>query len=139
MSESQNIKLKKKSDDEIHGPMDMSELVELSRSAFVAPEDEVSFDDGDWVPAPSIPQLEMIWIIRTSDGIEYGPTTVGTIREFLSLTIAVLKIPIFMPIATAIKKTGKVEGKPNEACNFVSCGGRDTSTVSLQFCQSYPY
>lgn len=83
MSESQNIKLKKKADDEIHGPMDMEELIELSRSAFVAPEDEVSIDDGEWVPAPSIPQLEMIWIIRTSDGIEYGPTTVGTIREFL--------------------------------------------------------
>jgi hypothetical protein len=83
MSEKQSIKLKKISEDEVHGPMDMAELVELSCSAFVAPEDEVSFDDGEWSPAHLVPELEMVWIVRTGDGIEYGPTSPGTMREFL--------------------------------------------------------
>jgi len=82
-AESTVIQLKKISDDEIHGPMDMGELLELSRSAFVAPEDQVSINDGEWVPATEIPELEMEWIVRTEDGIEYGPTSSGTIREFL--------------------------------------------------------
>lgn len=83
MAENSTIHLKKVSEDEVHGPMDINELLELSQSAFVAPEDQIQFDGGEWLPAPDIPELEMNWIIRTDDGIEYGPTTGGTIREFL--------------------------------------------------------
>ncbi|MEM1157933.1 MAG: hypothetical protein AAF649_06455 [Verrucomicrobiota bacterium] len=83
MSEKQSIKLKKAAEGEVHGPMEMKELMELSQAAFVAPEDEVSLDDGDWKPAHEIPELGMDWIIRTGEGIEYGPTSQGTIREFL--------------------------------------------------------
>lgn len=83
MSKDQSIKLKKIAEGEIHGPMDMAELMELCQAAFVAPEDEVSFDDGDWKPAHEVPELEMNWIIRTAEGLEYGPTSSGTIREFL--------------------------------------------------------
>ncbi|MEM6822723.1 MAG: hypothetical protein AAF558_12385 [Verrucomicrobiota bacterium] len=83
MTENHFIRLKKKSDDEIHGPMDMAELLELGRSAFIAPEDEVSVNNGDWVLAPTIGELNMEWVVRTDDGIEYGPTSPGTIREFL--------------------------------------------------------
>ena len=83
MSEKQLIKLKKAAEGEVHGPMEMAELVELSRAAFVAPEDEVSFNDGAWNPAHEVAELEMDWIIRTGEGIEYGPTSQGTIREFL--------------------------------------------------------
>ncbi|MGF1678418.1 MAG: hypothetical protein ACFCUX_04395 [Candidatus Methylacidiphilales bacterium] len=83
MSESRKVCLKKKSEDEIHGPMEIEELIELSRSAFIAPEDEACYEGEAWMPAPDMRELEMIWIIRTADGIEYGPTTTGTIREFL--------------------------------------------------------
>ncbi len=83
MSEKQSIKLKKAADGDIHGPMDMSELVELSSAAFIAPEDEVSFNDGEWKLAHLVDELEMSWVIKTGDGMEYGPTSPGTIREFL--------------------------------------------------------
>jgi hypothetical protein len=29
-------------------------------------------------------ELEMYWIIHTDDGAQYGPTSLGTIREFLT-------------------------------------------------------
>jgi len=83
MSEKQSIKLKKAAEDEVHGPMEIGELVELSQAAFVAPEDEVYFSDGEWRPAHEVPELGMEWIIKTGEGIEYGPTSSGTIREFL--------------------------------------------------------
>lgn len=83
MSKKQSIKLRKSAEDEEHGPMDLSELIELSRAAFVAPEDEVSIDGSEWSLAHKIPELEMEWIIKTGEGIEYGPTSAGTIKEFL--------------------------------------------------------
>jgi hypothetical protein len=78
------IRLRKVSENEIHGPMDMDELAALAAGAFVAPEDEVSFDGKEWTPAPEMKELEMFWIIHTDDGAQYGPTSEGTIREFLS-------------------------------------------------------
>jgi len=77
------IRLKKIAENEIHGPMDLEELKALASGAFVAPEDQVSIDGGDWHPASEIEELDMIWLIHTEDGSQYGPTTVGTIREFL--------------------------------------------------------
>ncbi len=78
------IRLKKVSENEIHGPMDMEELAALAAGAYVSPEDQVSFDGETWQPASELEPLEMFWIIHTDDGAHYGPTTVGTIREFLA-------------------------------------------------------
>lgn len=78
------IRLKKISENEIHGPMDMAELQALAAGAYVSPEDQVSFDGENWQLASELEPLEMFWIIHTEDGAQYGPTTTGTIREFLT-------------------------------------------------------
>ena len=83
MSETNNIRLRKPHENEIYGPMDMDELKHLANTAYVSPEDEISFDSGDWMPAPLCEELEMVWTIQSADGTSYGPTTVGTVKEFL--------------------------------------------------------
>ncbi|MEO0454339.1 MAG: hypothetical protein AAFY98_09400 [Verrucomicrobiota bacterium] len=77
------IRLKKIAEDEIHGPMDLSELQALAMGAFIAPEDQLSYDGKSWFPAPELTELGMIWVIKGDGEVRYGPTSEGTIREFL--------------------------------------------------------
>ncbi|MEM6885951.1 MAG: DUF4339 domain-containing protein, partial [Verrucomicrobiota bacterium] len=111
MSEKQSIKLKKAAEGDVHGPMDMDELAELCQAAFIAPEDEVSFDEGDWKPAHEVPELEMDWIIRTGEGIEYGPTSSGTIREFLMVGEISEETTVYHKKTEEEKKVGDVLGE----------------------------
>jgi hypothetical protein len=75
-------RLKKAREESIYGPMDEAGLKQLAQSAMVAPEDLVDKEDDKWVPAGEIEFLEMDWRVHTADGNGYGPTTIGTIREF---------------------------------------------------------
>jgi hypothetical protein len=75
-------RLKKAREESFYGPMEEGELKQLAQSAMVAPEDLVDRNDDKWVPAGQIEFLEMDWNIHTADGNGYGPTTIGTIREF---------------------------------------------------------
>ncbi len=40
--------------------------------------------DENWRPAPEIDFLEMLWLVKLPGGEIYGPTTVGTLREFIN-------------------------------------------------------
>lgn len=80
--EEKQVKLRKASEDEVFGPMPFSELRSLADTAYISPEDEVAMDGKNFVPAPEVEELEMVWKIQPKDGEGYGPTTMGTIREF---------------------------------------------------------
>ena len=82
MSDTNKIRLRKPDDEEIYGPMDMAELKHLANTAYISPDDEVALDGVTWCPAPECEELEMVWSIQSRDGTTYGPTTVGTIKEF---------------------------------------------------------
>lgn len=84
MSESPNTpyRLRKKNETEVFGPMDFKELQALVDSAYVAPEDEVSGDGETWKLASEWEALEMFWKVRMADDQTYGPTSLGTIKEF---------------------------------------------------------
>jgi hypothetical protein len=77
-------RLRKGEDGSVFGPIDAATLRDWASAAQVAPIDEVDSNDDKWVPAPSVAFLEMIWEVRLSESETYGPTTVGTLREFLS-------------------------------------------------------
>jgi hypothetical protein len=83
-NEVKKVRLRKVEENEILGPMDMAELKLLAESAYISPGDEIAFDGEQWKKAVLIEELGMCWTIRSKDGVEYGPTTVGTVREFLS-------------------------------------------------------
>lgn len=82
MKDTDQIHLRK-NEGEVFGPMPLSELLTLADSAYVAPGDEISLDGKKWSPATDLPELEMVWFIEAESGEPYGPTTEGTVKEFL--------------------------------------------------------
>jgi hypothetical protein len=79
----QTWRVRKAADQSIYGPVDPDMLKEWANSAQIAPEDLVDESDEIWRPAPEIDFLEMLWLVKLPGGEMYGPTTVGTLREFV--------------------------------------------------------
>ena len=77
-------RVKKAPDNVIYGPVDTQMLRDWANSAQIAPEDEIDESDDNWRPAPEIEFLEMLWTVKLPGGETYGPTTVGTLREFIN-------------------------------------------------------
>jgi hypothetical protein len=77
-------RVKKSPDNAIYGPVDTQMLKEWANSAQIAPEDQIDESDENWRPAPEIEFLEMLWTVKLPGGETYGPTTVGTLREFIN-------------------------------------------------------
>jgi ribosomal protein L19E len=77
-------RVRKIADNSIYGPVDTEMLKEWANSAQIAPEDMVDESDEAWRPAPDIDFLEMLWMVKLPGGEIYGPTTVGTLREFIN-------------------------------------------------------
>ena len=77
-------RVKKAPDNSIYGPVDLPTLKEWANSAQIAPEDMVDESDDHWRPAPEVESLEMLWQVKLSSGETYGPTTIGTLREFIN-------------------------------------------------------
>jgi hypothetical protein len=65
------------------GPMDLDHLKALANQSLIAPDDLVQVDEGPWTKAPDVAGLEMLWWVEPLDGPRYGPTTAGTVAEFL--------------------------------------------------------
>jgi len=76
-------RLQKQQTGRILGPMDLDHLKALGNQSLIAPDDLVQVDEGPWLKAPEVGALEMIWWVEPLDGPRYGPTTAGTIAEFL--------------------------------------------------------
>lgn len=79
-----NWYLRKAHDGSQFGPIPFSQLLQWSAEAQISPLDRVSTDEATWVKAPMIPELEMDYLIHVSEDHYYGPTTIGSIREFLT-------------------------------------------------------
>lgn len=76
-------RVKKAPDNSVYGPVDQETLKEWANSAQIAPEDMVDESDEHWRIAPEVEFLEMLWVVKLTSGETYGPTTVGTLREFI--------------------------------------------------------
>lgn len=77
--------LLKVSDNEIFGPAPLDQFRIWASEAKISPLDRVSNDNRKtWLRAPMIPDLQMDWLIEMPDGFLYGPTSVGTLQEFLA-------------------------------------------------------
>ena len=77
------FRLQKVQTGRVLGPMDLDHLKALANQSLIAPDDLIQADEGAWQKAPEIAELEMLWIVEPLDGPRYGPTTAGTIAEFL--------------------------------------------------------
>jgi hypothetical protein len=76
-------RVKKAPDGDIYGPVDEATLKEWAAAAQISPEDMIDLSDDDWRPAPEIVFLEMVWVVKLPGEELYGPTSVGTLREFI--------------------------------------------------------
>ena len=77
------FRLQKVQTGRVLGPMDLDHLKALANQSLIAPDDLVQVDEGPWQKAPDVTELEMLWMVEPLDGPRYGPTTAGTIAEFL--------------------------------------------------------
>ena len=77
--------LRKHADDEIFGPVFFDQIREWAMSAQIHPQDVVSNDGRTWNKAPMLEELHMDWLVEVPGQPLYGPTTAGTLLEFLSL------------------------------------------------------
>jgi ribosomal protein L19E len=76
-------RVRKMPENAIYGPVDAVTLKEWANSAQVSPQDEIDISDENWKPAPEIDFLDMLWLVTLPDDVVYGPTTVGTLKEFI--------------------------------------------------------
>jgi hypothetical protein len=77
--------LLKSSDREVYGPITFDQLKSWATEAKISPLDKVSSDGKQtWQRAPMVPELQMDWLIEMPDKSLYGPTSVGTLQEFLA-------------------------------------------------------
>jgi len=77
--------LNKHDDGTIFGPASADQVQDWALSAKISPLDKVSNDDqATWRRAPMFPELHMDWLVEVSDDYLYGPTTFGTVQEFLA-------------------------------------------------------
>ncbi|MDR1191414.1 MAG: DUF4339 domain-containing protein [Verrucomicrobiales bacterium] len=77
------FRLRKLNDMAEYGPMNAAELQQLVDSAYVSPEDEIATKADNWRAVTDFPEFGMVWKIAAGDGTLYGPTSLGTIREFI--------------------------------------------------------
>lgn len=73
-----------KSDDgTVFGPVEFEQIRDWAQEAQISPLDKVSSDEKNWVKAPMIPELEMDYLVETTPGHFYGPTSLNAMRQFL--------------------------------------------------------
>jgi hypothetical protein len=75
--------LMKQSDGSVFGPMGLDQLRQWAVDAYIAPMDKISCDGQTWLKAPMLAELQMDYLLALASGENYGPTTVGAVREFL--------------------------------------------------------
>ena len=76
-------RVKKAADESIYGPVEATVLKEWANSAQIAPQDMIDLSDDNWRSAPEIDFLDMLWLVKLPGEEVYGPTTLGTLREFV--------------------------------------------------------
>src|ERR1700722_7665729 len=76
-------RVRKAPDNSIYGPVDAETLKEWANSAQVAPQDLIDESDETGRRETDVELLEMLWLVKLPHSETYGPTTVGTLREFI--------------------------------------------------------
>ncbi len=75
--------LLKQVDGSIFGPATFEQLQRWAAEAQVSPLDKISSDQAHWMRAPMLPELGMDWLVEVTHDYCYGPTTLGTVGDFL--------------------------------------------------------
>lgn len=107
--------LRKHADGEIFGPVSFDQIREWSMSAQVHPQDVISNDGRTWNKAPMLSELQMDWLVEIPGQPLYGPTTAGTLLEFLKAGEISAETKILNCCSGAITRLGDVSFFPTPA------------------------
>ena len=70
-------------DRSVFGPVALPKLREWAQQGRVAPGNELSTDRQRWVPAETLPELEMVWDVELDDGTYFGPLNIHALRDLV--------------------------------------------------------
>jgi len=70
-------------DDKLFGPIDTETLVNWARDSRIEPSFSVSKDREQWMPAPLMSELGMVWLVETEPGTFYGPFNRAVVDSLL--------------------------------------------------------
>jgi hypothetical protein len=84
MDESHQWYLHKAADGQVFGPVSLEQLQLWADQAQISPLDKVSNNGTSWLRAPMLEDLHMDYLVEVAHDQLYGPTTRGTIREFIA-------------------------------------------------------
>ena len=73
--------LRKQESGAVYGPAERTALREWAVQGRVAPEDFVSEDGKNWIPAPELHDLEMEWMIEIEPQVHYGPLNLEALKD----------------------------------------------------------
>jgi hypothetical protein len=112
--------LRKHADGEIFGPVLFDQIRDWSMSAQIHPQDVISNDGRTWNKAPMIGELQMDWLVEIPGQPLYGPTTAGTLLEFLSSGEISAETKILNCCSGAVMRLGDVNFFPSTPHNLES-------------------
>lgn len=76
--------LKKHENGEVFGPIRFEQIRDWAMSAQIHPQDTLSNDQVVWIKSPMVTELHMDWLVELDKEVLYGPTTSGTLLEFVA-------------------------------------------------------
>ncbi len=97
----------RKADGGVYGPAGLGELMSWAADGRIAPEDDLSVDQQDWRPAPSVHELEMHYEVLLQDGSRYGPIHVMALRELMTDGSISSASQIFHAVSKKTKSAGE--------------------------------
>lgn len=70
-------------DKSVYGPVPVDNLRGWAEECRIAPGNEVSMDKIKWIPAESLPELEMNWLVQLANGTNLGPINIRAVVELV--------------------------------------------------------
>ena len=91
MSETWHLR---KPDGAVYGPVALDLLCAWAADGRVAPDDQVSADQVDWQPAPTLTALEMEWVAQLTNGELLGPVHLLALRDAWQADLIAPRTPV---------------------------------------------
>jgi chromosome segregation ATPase len=84
----------RKPDGAVYGPVALDLLCAWAADGRVAPDDQVSADQADWQPAPTLAALEMEWVVQLANGDLLGPVHLLALRDAWQADLITPRTPV---------------------------------------------
>jgi predicted nucleic acid-binding Zn-ribbon protein len=84
----------RKPDGAVYGPVALDVLCAWAADGRVAPDDQISPDQTQWQPAPTLAALEMDWVVQLANGDLLGPVHLLALRDAWQADLITPRTPV---------------------------------------------